>query len=95
MFIIATVAATVVFAPSSQSLGQRIISQNREAPKLTYSQAVMQFGVKFMKLAAKEGKGNLFVSPLSAHLALSMLANGVTGDAQAQMHGMLGMPVDD
>ncbi len=95
MFIIATIVATLAFAPSSQSLGQRIISQNREAPKLTYSQAVMQFGVKFMKLAAKEGKGNLFVSPLSAHLALSMLANGVAGDAQAQMHGMLGMPIDE
>lgn len=95
MFIISTLVATLAVAPGSSLGSQRIVIRDGSTQKLTYSQAVMQFGVRFMKLAAKEGTGNLFVSPLSAHLALSMLANGVDGEGQGQMQGMLGMSMDD
>ena len=45
--------------------------------------------------AEKEGKANHLVSPLSAMICLSMLANGANGETLAQMEAVLGMPVED
>ena len=42
----------------------------------------------------KEGKANHLVSPLSALICLSMLANGAEGETLAQMEAVLGMPID-
>ena len=66
---------------------------NVEMSPMSYDKAVLQLGTRLYKLATIEKTGNFFVSPLSAHLALSILANGVAGDAQSQMSQMLGMPV--
>ena len=43
----------------------------------------------------KEGKDNHLVSPLSALICLSMLANGAEGETLAQMEAVLGMPIDE
>ena len=43
----------------------------------------------------KEGKANHLVSPLSALICLSMLANGAEGETLAQMEAVLGMPIAD
>lgn len=43
----------------------------------------------------KEGKDNHLISPLSAMICLSMLANGARGETLAQMEAALGMPVSD
>ena len=43
----------------------------------------------------KEGKANHLVSPLSALICLSMLANGAKGETLAQMEAVLGMPIDE
>ena len=43
----------------------------------------------------KEGKANHLVSPLSALICLSMLANGAGGETLAQMEAVLGMPIDE
>ena len=43
----------------------------------------------------KEGKANHLVSPLSALICLSMLANGAEGETLAQMEAVLGMPIDE
>ena len=43
----------------------------------------------------QEGKANHLVSPLSAMICLSMLANGAEGNTLAQMEAVLGMKIDD
>ena len=43
----------------------------------------------------KESKANHLISPLSAMICLSMLANGAGGETLAQMEAALGMPIDD
>ena len=43
----------------------------------------------------KEGKGNHLISPLSAMICLSMLANGAKGETLAQMEAVLGMSIGD
>lgn len=52
------------------------------------------FGIDlFREVAQKEG-GNLMLSPLSAHVALTMLLNGSKGETYSQIHDMLGYPAD-
>lgn len=43
----------------------------------------------------KADKDNHLVSPLSALICLSMLANGAKGETLAQMEAVLGMPIDE
>ena len=43
----------------------------------------------------REDKANHLISPLSAMVCLSMLANGACGETLAQMEAVLGMPVDE
>lgn len=43
----------------------------------------------------KEGKANHLISPLSAMICLSMLANGAKGETLTQMEAALGMPIED
>ena len=43
----------------------------------------------------KEGKANHLISPLSAMICLSMLANGAEGETLAQMEAVLGMPIEE
>ena len=43
----------------------------------------------------KEGKANHLISPLSAMICLSMLANGAEGETLAQMETVLGMPIEE
>lgn len=44
---------------------------------------------------AKEATANHLVSPLSAMICLSMLANGAKGETLAQMEAVLGMKIED
>jgi serpin B len=58
--------------------------------KLTDSSA--GFGVTLMdRLLADRDAGNVFISPLSATLALSMIASGAHGDTRAAMLSTLGL----
>ncbi len=43
----------------------------------------------------QEGKANHLISPLSAMICLSMLANGAEGETLAQMEAVLGMKIND
>ena len=43
----------------------------------------------------KETKANHLISPLSAMICLSMLANGAEGETLAQMEAVLGMPIEE
>ena len=43
----------------------------------------------------KENKANHLVSPLSAMICLSLIANGAKGETLAQMEAVLGMPIAD
>ena len=43
----------------------------------------------------KETKANHLISPLSAMICLSMLANGAEGETLTQMEAVLGMPISD
>ena len=43
----------------------------------------------------KEGKANHLISPLSAMICLSMLANGAEGETLVQMETVLGMSIDE
>ena len=53
-----------------------------------------QFGIKLFRqiLSAEAAGENVFISPLSVHLALSMAWNGADGDTRGQMMEVLGYP---
>ena len=53
--------------------------------------AIADFGFKLLKQSSAESEGNVVVSPLSAHAALSMTYNGASGDTSGQMAGTLAL----
>lgn len=64
--------------------------QARE-PDNKFIQAHMQFAVNLLQQTVKEeGEKGALVSPLSAQLALAMIANGANGETQGQMETVLG-----
>jgi serpin B len=62
------------------------------------SNAILQstdFGFDlFRRVCAEKGDENVFMSPLSASLTMSMLANGTSGESQAQILSALGYSSD-
>jgi serine protease inhibitor len=53
------------------------------------SDAINGFGLDLLKVTSKGATGNTIISPLSVEAALSMTANGATGETQAQMLNVL------
>ena len=56
--------------------------------------AVTDFAVRLFQNSLTEGE-NTLISPLSVLAALSMTANGASGETLTQMETVLGMPVDE
>ncbi|XP_018301963.1 antichymotrypsin-2 isoform X5 [Mycetomoellerius zeteki] len=56
------------------------------------SQGANLFSANFVKTVSQEQSNNLICSPLSAHIALSMAADGAAGDTEAQFKDVLKLP---
>jgi serpin B len=61
----------------------------------TYAAAVFNFGSHFLTAVSKDPQSNAIVSPVSAHMSLSMLANGLKGDTRKQVTSLLGNSIPD
>ncbi|XP_018056884.1 PREDICTED: serine protease inhibitor 3/4-like isoform X4 [Atta colombica] len=57
------------------------------------SQGAHLFSANFVKTVSQEQTDNLICSPLSAHITLSMAANGADGSTEAQFKNVLKLPV--
>jgi len=60
-------------------------------PAAGFIRAINDFGADLLRTTAKDAKGNVIVSPVSVHAALSMTANGATGETASQMRDVLGV----
>lgn len=57
------------------------------------AQATPDFAVAFLKAVNTSfADGNVFISPLSASMALGMTLNGVSGDTYTEMRAAIGLP---
>ena len=83
---------------------QNLITGNKDKVQVEKSEAVytvngeerkLPFWGSLFNTVCKESKQeNVCISPLSAQLALSMTANGATGETQQQMYGTMGLADD-
>jgi serpin B len=62
----------------------------------TFRTAQMAFALELFQRSVEDAeKENMLISPLSVMLALSMTANGATGETKAQMEEVLGLSVKE
>ncbi|XP_012539062.1 serine protease inhibitor 3/4 isoform X4 [Monomorium pharaonis] len=73
--------ASVMSQPTGNDLAVQAVSQGAHL-----------FSTNFVKTVAKEQEQNLICSPLSAHIALSMAADGAAGTTEAQFKDVLKLP---
>ncbi|PKQ15718.1 MAG: hypothetical protein CVT67_08350 [Actinobacteria bacterium HGW-Actinobacteria-7] len=83
----ASTLAAATLVPSGQPL--KADAQIQSTEPLTG--AINEFGLDLLKacVAANETSGNVIVSPVSVHAALSMTVNGAKGETKQQMRGVL------
>ena len=89
--------AIVVLAGCATAVGATLISSGpplrgdaKEQPSLRLAGAVNDFGLDLLKATTATGTtDNVIVSPASVHAALSMTANGATGQTEQQMRTVL------
>ncbi len=84
----------------AEELSAGYVREATEAGKVTeeFKTAMANFSLALTNTTVameKESKTNHLVSPLSALICLSMLANGAKGETLAQMEAVLGMPIDE
>ncbi|MCQ2203832.1 MAG: serpin family protein [Bacteroidales bacterium] len=100
--LIGGVIMTSSSCEEKEEMGSKIPSQWREIGEVVepsrielskeeavVNDAALKFSLRFMKQALKD-KGNIFLSPLSAQIALSMALNGAEGNTQEEMLAVLG-----
>lgn len=76
---------------------QRAVTEEGEITA-AFTTAMADFAMTLTNTALsmeKEGKANHLVSPLSAMICLSLLANGAEGETLTQMEEVLGMSIDE
>lgn len=77
---------TMVWAASPNPVIQSDPSLKQAKPNMQLINANLQFGLKlFSTIAKSNGDSNIFVSPTSIAIALSMLYNGASGTTQQEM----------
>jgi serine protease inhibitor len=74
------------------TLHPTVITLTEKAPAAI--QGNNAFGIDLFREVAQQEQGNLMLSPLSAHVAVTMLLNGAHGETYQQIHEMLGFPAD-
>ena len=75
--------------------GESMIVNNGTTYTVNGEEKKLPFWGSLFKTVCKESKQeNVCISPLSAQLALSMTANGATGETQQQMYGTMGLADD-
>ncbi|KAJ8681874.1 hypothetical protein QAD02_017666 [Eretmocerus hayati] len=85
-FILFILASTV-------SLARTSMVEHQIEPKITVEQSVMKFADNFYKvIQPQESRKNLICSPLSIHMAVSMVASGADGNTAQQMIRSLEVP---
>ncbi len=79
-------------AQAIQEVSPKLFFPKKSWDKQKLVNAQMQFGFKlFSTLAKQESEQNIFVSPVSVALSLSMLYNGASGMTQQEMSSVLGI----
>ena len=83
--------------PFNQVIGSTKLSKSAYLPERTgqevsqeFIEAHMNFGVELFKKSFAEKSENTMISPLSVEMALSMAANGASGETLAQIERALG-----
>lgn len=77
---------SMVWAASPDSIMQSDSSLKQAKPNMELVNANLQFGLKlFSNIAKSNGDSNVFVSPTSIAIALSMLYNGASGTTKQEM----------
>ncbi len=75
--------------------GESMIVNNGTTYTINGEEKKLPFWSSLFNTVCKESKQeNVCISPLSAQLALSMTANGATGETQQQMYGTMGLADD-
>lgn len=69
------------------------VKAEQPADLSTDSAAIADFGLRLFR-QSMEAEKNTLISPLSVLYALSMTANGASGNTLSQMEAVLGLPVD-
>lgn len=94
------VAALISCSTGRQNLnpeikGESMIVNNGTTYTVNGEEKKLPFWGSLFNTVCKESKQeNVCISPLSAQLALSMTANGATGETQQQMYGTMGLADD-
>lgn len=94
------VAALISCSTGRQNLnpeikGESMIVNNGTTYIVNGEEKKLPFWSSLFNTVCKESKQeNVCISPLSAQLALSMTANGATGETQQQMYGTMGLADD-
>lgn len=94
------VAALISCSTGRQNLnpeikGESMIVNNGTTYTVNDEEKKLPFWGSLFNTVCKESKQeNVCISPLSAQLALSMTANGATGETQQQMYGTMGLADD-
>jgi len=84
------------FTNLSEGINRRPRRDKNTVDGKMYSPQITDFGVKLLgKCNEDDVDQNVFVSPLSVIMALSMTANGAEGDTLAQMEKTLGLSVEE
>ena len=60
-----------------------------------FTKAFSNFSFDLFSAAVQNGKGGKLISPLSAMLCLSLIANGAENETLAEMESVLGLPVEE
>ncbi|MFZ1643572.1 MAG: serpin family protein [Candidatus Contendobacter sp.] len=75
----------VLLVPS----GRPLLADPKSNPSEQLTGAINDFGLALVKATPADSRGNVIVSPASVHAALSMTANGASGETAQQMRTVL------
>ncbi len=85
-----TIIVFLVFLLVGCSFGGSFSSLGAASVDPSFSRGVNDFGLRLLKGLRQRDEKNVFLSPVSIELALSMAANGARGETQREMHTALG-----
>ena len=92
MRLLGTVVTLVVLVVVvSGCLGGSLLATGTPSSSQTFTEGVNDFGLRLVKALWEQEGGNVFLSPTSIALCLSMVAHGARGETQREMYEALGL----
>lgn len=92
---VATTAAPLLKSSVDLMKNVNAAAVQEKAADDAFYKAQWTFALKLANQANKQNNKNMLVSPLSAQLALAMLANGTAGTTKTQIEAVLGMKTEE